>query len=403
MRLFRSLAPLLAAVLAVPAGTEPAIAPGEPAQAAGAATTSGPASVPGGFATPGAGALGQDSSGTGVPGRSAAAPSIPVQRAEPRFGYEPGHAVEPPATTPRDEPGSAAEQPAGEPPAGLAHEEEFADRGLHSDDVAWSGEGRTLNSTENLAADRFLEHAYAAEEKITPRMRELATDAGGRLYGEEFARKSEESFKRKLSDEIYNEHPGEPLDRQLANMKDAVRYTVGFEDGHYTEGARRVVDGLLNARDEHGQPRYEPVKFKNSWGNDEGYVGINSFWRDNATGQVFELQIHSESSFAAKMETQVPKKTKEARWHRVMALQKEIAAEVSRAYVGRTLKVLVEEPGVARGEADAPDIDGRVYVPLTVPVGEFAEVKITGFEDYDLLALPVGQKPATRKLAKQAQ
>lgn len=110
-----------------------------------------------------------------------------------------------------------------------------------------------------------------------------------------------------------------------------------------------------------------------------------------------------EGTRAAKMEEQVPKKTKEARWHRVMKLQKEIAAEVSKSHVGQQLKVLVEEPGVARGEADAPDIDGRVYVPITVPVGEFVSVKITGFEDYDLLALPVGQEPVTRKVAKQAQ
>ncbi|MEY4938370.1 MAG: hypothetical protein RIQ93_105, partial [Verrucomicrobiota bacterium] len=110
-----------------------------------------------------------------------------------------------------------------------------------------------------------------------------------------------------------------------------------------------------------------------------------------------------EGTRAAKMNDQLPAKTKEARWRRVMALQKEIAAEVSRSYVGRTLKVLVEEAGVARGQADAPDIDGRVYVPLTVPVGQFAQVKITGFEDYDLLALPVGETPSTRKFAKQAQ
>jgi ribosomal protein S12 methylthiotransferase len=110
-----------------------------------------------------------------------------------------------------------------------------------------------------------------------------------------------------------------------------------------------------------------------------------------------------EGTRAAKLEEQVPKKTKEARWHRVMKLQQEIAAEVSKRAVGRTLKVLVEEPGVARGEADAPDIDGRVYLPITVPVGDFASVKITGYEDYDLLALPAGEEPATRKLAKQAQ
>lgn len=110
-----------------------------------------------------------------------------------------------------------------------------------------------------------------------------------------------------------------------------------------------------------------------------------------------------EGTRAAKMEEQLSKKLKEARWHRVMKLQKEIAAQVSAGQVGRTLRVLVEEPGVARGEADAPDIDGRIYLPITVPVGDFAQVEITGFEDYDLLALPAGEEPLTRKVAKQAQ
>ncbi|HZP60627.1 MAG TPA: 30S ribosomal protein S12 methylthiotransferase RimO [Opitutaceae bacterium] len=110
-----------------------------------------------------------------------------------------------------------------------------------------------------------------------------------------------------------------------------------------------------------------------------------------------------EGTRAAKLDVQIPAKEKERRWHRLMARQKEIAADVSARQIGRTLKVLVEEPGVARGEADAPDIDGRVYVPRELPVGEFAEVKITGHRDYDLLALPPGQKPAEFKVARQAQ
>ena len=44
---------------------------------------------------------------------------------------------------------------------------------------------------------------------------------------------------------------------------------------------------------------------------------------------------------------------------------------------------------VARGEADAPDIDGRVYVRGELPIGEFAKVKIIGHTDYDLIAVPV--------------
>jgi ribosomal protein S12 methylthiotransferase len=110
-----------------------------------------------------------------------------------------------------------------------------------------------------------------------------------------------------------------------------------------------------------------------------------------------------EGTRAAKMVDQLPPKVKEARWHRTMALQQEIASQVSQGYVGRTLRVLVEEPGVARGEADAPDIDGRVYVPRELPVGEFVDVTITGYQAYDLLALPPGVQPAEYKVAKQAQ
>jgi ribosomal protein S12 methylthiotransferase len=110
-----------------------------------------------------------------------------------------------------------------------------------------------------------------------------------------------------------------------------------------------------------------------------------------------------EGTRAGKMELQITAKEKESRWHRLMALQKDIAAEVSSKSVGKTIRVLVDETGVARGEADAPDIDGRVYVPRELGVGAFATVTINGHHDYDLLALPTGQSPASYKVAKQAQ
>ena len=110
-----------------------------------------------------------------------------------------------------------------------------------------------------------------------------------------------------------------------------------------------------------------------------------------------------EGTRAAKMEAQVPAKVKEARWHRMMALQRTIAAELNASAVGQRRRVLVDEPGVARAEGDAPDIDGRVYVPLTLPVGDFAEVRITGAEEYDLLALPAGEAPAVRRTSRRAQ
>jgi hypothetical protein len=44
---------------------------------------------------------------------------------------------------------------------------------------------------------------------------------------------------------------------------------------------------------------------------------------------------------------------------------------------------------IARGEADAPDIDGRIYIRVPrggLPVGGFATVKVIGHTDYDLIA-----------------
>lgn len=110
-----------------------------------------------------------------------------------------------------------------------------------------------------------------------------------------------------------------------------------------------------------------------------------------------------EGTRAAKRDDQVPAKVKERRWNTAMALQQEISRSVCAAQIGRTLRVLVEEPGVARGEGDAPDIDGRVYVPRRLPVGEFADVTITGATEYDLLALPPGEKPVRFKAPKPAQ
>ncbi len=93
-----------------------------------------------------------------------------------------------------------------------------------------------------------------------------------------------------------------------------------------------------------------------------------------------------EGSRAAKMDQHVHAATKRSRYGRAMALQQRIARGVCLGQVGRRLRVLVESPLVARSEADAPDIDGRVILDRPAPVGEFIEVEITGTQIYDLVA-----------------
>jgi ribosomal protein S12 methylthiotransferase len=63
-----------------------------------------------------------------------------------------------------------------------------------------------------------------------------------------------------------------------------------------------------------------------------------------------------------------------------------VAALVNEKQLGRTRRVLVEEEGIARSEWGAPDIDGRVFVPAELLVGEFASVEITDHRGYDLIA-----------------
>jgi ribosomal protein S12 methylthiotransferase len=84
---------------------------------------------------------------------------------------------------------------------------------------------------------------------------------------------------------------------------------------------------------------------------------------------------------------QLPPKIKSERWNEAMALQAKLAPEINARWVGQKRRVLVESTGVARSEADAPDIDGRVIVSPKLKVGAFADVKITGVKDYDLVAV----------------
>lgn len=129
-----------------------------------------------------------------------------------------------------------------------------------------------------------------------------------------------------------------------------------------------------------------------------------------------------EGTVAGKMSGQIPERTKQSRCRRAMAEQRKIARAWARSRVGQTLQVLVEgradeaeeapadrssgehglicrsagpAPGatfagcsVARSEADAPDIDGRVYIRGALRAGQFARVRIIGHTDYDLIAEP---------------
>jgi len=100
----------------------------------------------------------------------------------------------------------------------------------------------------------------------------------------------------------------------------------------------------------------------------------------------------------------VPDEVREERRARLMQLQEKISARRLKAKIGKTLQVLVDEvqadgTAVARSSADAPEIDGLVYVENggKLKPGEFAEVKIVKAGSHDLYAKPAGTKKAAKK------
>ncbi len=97
------------------------------------------------------------------------------------------------------------------------------------------------------------------------------------------------------------------------------------------------------------------------------------------------MYSQEEGSRAAKMDGQLDAKTKQRRHKMAMQLQQRIARELGAAQVGKVVSALVDQPLVARGEADAPDIDGRILLKKPAPVGEFVNVRITGTQVYDLV------------------
>jgi ribosomal protein S12 methylthiotransferase len=120
---------------------------------------------------------------------------------------------------------------------------------------------------------------------------------------------------------------------------------------------------------------------------EEEFASLLDFiWRTRFERLGIFKYSQEEGSRAAKMPGQIPVKIKNARYRMAMSIQREIAHEAAREKIGRELKLLVDQPHVARSEADALDVDARVILSKEAPVGEFVWQTIVGSRGYDLLA-----------------
>ncbi|GJL82098.1 MAG: ribosomal protein S12 methylthiotransferase RimO [marine bacterium B5-7] len=105
-----------------------------------------------------------------------------------------------------------------------------------------------------------------------------------------------------------------------------------------------------------------------------------------------------EGASANQLPDAVAESVRTERYERLMELQTQISSDRLRNRIGRIEQVLVDEivardTIVARSYADAPEIDGKVYMDFVegIEPGDMVEVEIVGSDDHDLVAMPVTQ------------
>lgn len=146
-----------------------------------------------------------------------------------------------------------------------------------------------------FAKDIF-EQAVADEPKITQNLIDVAKANGGQMYGLDFRLKQETSLARKIINDANDEYGGD-LSKAAGKIKDAVRYTMVFDDNGFTKSYKDTKSTLEAAG-------YEEMRCKNFWDKYSKDTGnpiksVQSVFR-SPDGTLFELQFQTYNSQGAK-------------------------------------------------------------------------------------------------------
>ena len=128
---------------------------------------------------------------------------------------------------------------------------------------------------------------------------------------------------------------------------------------------------------------------------DEHFAELCAFVKEQKFDRIGVFKFSDEdSALSFGLDQKVPQEIIEKRYHELQKLQQKVSLQRNRGFIGKTIEVLLEteKPGgtMGRGERDAPEVDGNVWVKMSPrerrqnPPGTFVRVKITGCNEYDL-------------------
>lgn len=125
---------------------------------------------------------------------------------------------------------------------------------------------------------------------------------------------------------------------------------------------------------------------------EEAFEELLDFVREQEFERVGVFQYsHEEGTRAHDMPDDIPAEVKAERAQRLMEVQQEISKRKNEAKIGQVFKTIFDRQEgkyyIGRTEADSPEVDNEVLVPVKgnyVRLGDFAMVRITGAEEFDL-------------------
>ena len=133
---------------------------------------------------------------------------------------------------------------------------------------------------------------------------------------------------------------------------------------------------------------------------DADFEELYNFVKENKFDRVGVFTYSQEdNTYSYELGDPIPEEVKESRKEALMELQKEISLEKNKKMLGKKIKCIVDdiegEYFVARSVKDAPEVDGNVLIDSQekmLHVGNFYEVEVVDFNEYDLFAIPTNGK-----------
>ncbi len=166
------------------------------------------------------------------------------------------------------------------------------------------------------------------------------------LVGFENRLKDRDRIKDKVAESLAVK--GRTVAEAMALIPDAIRYAFCYHEADY---GRHLIEDIVLTRERFS----DLVRLRNFWTGDQ-YKGISSLWRHRDTGQLFEMQFHTEASFHAMTFTA------ERSYARLRSAQTCAQEEIELEAFQREVYAAVPVP------ADAQDIPGYpVHMDPAIP------------------------------------